>query len=291
MDKFEIGDRVVFTDENVNTSPWRNRRTNKTPGKIVSLDVFNTAKIEFEDTLAVDGSGTGWSGLNQIEHLFERDQIVTGQPKFPIGSEVDMTGPVINGDYEALDGTRVVLIRAPGGQHRYLLWDTVTPVRVPKLNQEEETTVTQERAFVGKAPEPTEGPEYVLPFKTRDGDTVTDANNLPFAATSFCTSFVKDKQAAEIVRDALNAYFADSDPVEPKPDPVKPLRTLFTKGEDGRVTHSGMYPFVYEVAPGRFWGATSRAQAMAWAAGGGWAADEYNNLYDVEDPDGPQVVS
>lgn len=299
MNKFEIGDKVTFTAEDVGWHPWDQRQSKKTVGTVKGLNNLagsdlTTVEVDFHDGLGYDRTGVGWCGENQITHAFERDQIVTGTPVYPKDDEGQLTGTVIDPDAITLSGRPILLVQV-NDRARYIVKDSATPVRVPEIHKEEETMTKTE--LVGPAPEPVQGPKYVVPFR-RAGDYIKDANGKTFISSDRGSTLSEDEEIAEIVKDALNAKFSVTEPGSDVQDvPVEFVpRTLVHRNTSGEIDfpNGPDLLFAYEVAPGRFWWARSLEAAQRENEGDfdpGWSADEYESLVDVRDPQGPLVVT
>ncbi len=165
-------------------------------------------------------------------------------------------------------------------------------IKTETKTKEEEAPVTK-REFIGQTPV-VEGPKYVTPFKIDPDDdaVVTDAEGKHVAEIDLTSDYEygDDRKMAEAIRDALNEKFT------PKPEPEAPFipRVLFMK-RDGEYRKGGSRAFfAYEVAKDRFWWAESREEALKEVkeyGDKGWVASSYDNLYDVTDPHGEQVIT
>ncbi len=71
MSKFKVGDRVYYTGVATH-GPWAGRRTNKTPGLVVEVDLYGV------DSIAVifdDAYGRGTLSEENAELLLESDRV------------------------------------------------------------------------------------------------------------------------------------------------------------------------------------------------------------------------
>lgn len=292
MNGLNVGDRVIFTDPDTNHGPWPHRRDNKTVGTVTAVDGFgdrSTYTVDYRDQDTNRwpfNEGIGYSGPEHLSPAFQVGDRVTGELTAYSRNGTRVTGTLLALNVDGWGGSgSEASIQVDGDAQRYVSMSSLKHV----TETDKETKTMTEREFVGKAPEVPEGPEYVLPFQATN-HTVEDANGRVFAETSYCTSFVKDKKAAELVRDALNEKFQP----KPKPEPVFVPRVLVLV-ENGVVNVGDQSrPFAFEVAPDRFWFAASLKQAQdetKYMREPGWAADSEDNLYDVTDPFGMKVIT
>jgi hypothetical protein len=122
-------------------------------------------------------------------------------------------------------------------------------------------TDDEKRAFIGPVPK-TQGPIWVTPFKA-EVDTIRDGNgDYVGSVTGDQSSPSEDEQLAELIATLLNRY-ADDEAVDLTPEPEFAGRVIVRLNDtiDTHAVTDG-YAFAYEVAPGQFWFAASRAQAI-----------------------------
>lgn len=121
-----------------------------------------------------------------------------------------------------------------------------------------------EQAFIGPKPEVAE-PVWVTPFRA-EADTIRDANDNYVGGVSGDASDSEDDESlAELIATLVNRYVTeveDASTPEPKVEFAGRIIVRLNDTIDTYAVTDG-YAFAYEVTPGQFWFAASRAQALA----------------------------
>lgn len=298
MTQFTYGDKVIYTGSATH-GRWADRRRHQTVGTVVA--VYGLAgltttgdPIQYDVAFEDDGGTGGVNGANI--RLTDRAGM-----RFPVGTRVraeryhsgsELVGTVRNTCLAQFDGLCTV-IEADGETYPvHVKTNTMTEI-------EEETEVTAQQ-FIGARPA-NQGPKYQTPFQVADlsGPVVVDGQGHTVATVDLDHDYVDgdDDSMARAIAEALNEKFGPETIVQ-EAERINPFvfvpRVLVKIEDQDLANDTGNLYFAYEVEPGRFWWATSLADAQEEVKHDrikGWLVASGENLYDVRDPNGAEVVT